>query len=243
MTIHFTIKQKLIGFAAVVIAALFGTGFCGYWGLNNLNNAMQVTVMNASAMKNHMDSDMMHDALRGDVYVALFEGPEASTATQQAIRNDIAEHASRFKENLNALSAMPLDTETQTALTRLREPLATYILSAEQIVNLALTDRAAALKQLDTFGTAFHTLELQMEQLGENFERIDGQGITAARDTANTSKLAIAWISAAATFRQISWASTGSSQMWGLPASWVAWASVFSGCCPVWPWAPAASWC
>ena len=47
---------------------------------------------------------------------------------------------------------------------------------------------------------------------------------------------------AAAIFRQISWARTGSSQIWGLPARWVSWAPALSGCFPVWPWAPAASW-
>jgi methyl-accepting chemotaxis protein len=195
MTIHFTIKQKLIGFAAFVIVALLGTGLIGYWGLNNLNNDMQVNVMNASAMKNHMDSDMMHDTLRSDVYIALFEGPEASAATKQAIRNELSGHASRFRENINTISALPLDAETQTALTRLREPLAAYILSAEQIVNLALTDREAAVKQLDTFGTAFHALELQMEQLGDHFETLNDQGMNAAHATVNTSELAIITIS------------------------------------------------
>ena len=96
MTLNITIKQKLTGFALIALVLLLGVGYSGYWGVRQLNQAMQVAVLDFSALRNHMESDMMHDALRADVYVALHAGPQASTADKQAIR-DAVEHLFEVK--------------------------------------------------------------------------------------------------------------------------------------------------
>ena len=188
MPFNLTIKQKLIGFALIVAAMLIGIGYAGSWGLSQLNAAMQATVLNSGALQNHMTGDMMHDALRADVYVALEAGPTASASDKQALRDELADHAKTFKEQLAKNDALPLDIETKAALAEVRAPLDAYIQSAERMVNQALEDSAVAKQHLGEFAVAFHTLEIQMEQLSTRFEKANAQGLTAAQDTVSTAQ-------------------------------------------------------
>ncbi len=57
-------------------------------------------VVSMSALRNHMETDMMHDALRADVYSAMLVGLGKSTSTATEVRDSINEHAGHFREVL-----------------------------------------------------------------------------------------------------------------------------------------------
>ncbi|MBS1217594.1 MAG: putative methyl-accepting chemotaxis sensory transducer [Proteobacteria bacterium] len=183
MAIHLTIKQKLIGYALLSTLLLLAMGYTGHWGVGQLGKALDDNTRNASALRNHMTADMMHDALRGDVLSALVAGETASADEKAAIRSDLAEHTNTFLDNLEQNDALPLDIETKAALGEVRAPLDAYIKSAQTLVSLALQDRNAAQQKLTDFGAAFHTLEVQMEALSERLEKVSAQGQTDAGAT------------------------------------------------------------
>ena len=183
MTMEITIKQKLTGFAIIVLLLLLGVGTSGYWGVRQLHQAMQIAVRDAAALRNHMESDMMHHALRADVYMALHAGPKATAAEKQVIRAAMAEHIKIFKDDLRKNDALPLDAATKTALAQVRGPLDIYIRNADLIVDLALTDSYTAETQLEEFVSAFDILQVQMVKLRNRFVSASEQGLLSSRST------------------------------------------------------------
>ncbi len=188
MSINLTIKQKLSGFAFVVIAFLLGTGYTGYLGVVQLNTALQTAIINSSALQNHMTADMMHDTLRADVYKAMTLGEGAADTDKQSTHDELAEHIKLFRDSLAGNNSLPLDIEIKTALVAVEAPLDAYIKSAERMVTLALQDSAAAKQQIDAFAADFHALENKMAELSDGIEKANEEDLTAANATAHTAK-------------------------------------------------------
>ena len=68
---QWTIKRKLLGLSSIGMLIALLVGLTGYWGLVQLNTSIDHMTMSDIALRNHMEGDMMHDALRADVLAAL----------------------------------------------------------------------------------------------------------------------------------------------------------------------------
>ena len=101
------IRQKMLACGAVSIAATLLVGGIGLWGQAQLSDALAANEINANALRNHMDGDMMHDALRADVLAAFLTAPGEATAATQ-VRDDLKEHSERFRKAMAENAALPL---------------------------------------------------------------------------------------------------------------------------------------
>jgi methyl-accepting chemotaxis protein len=168
--------------------SLLAMGYSGHWSTVQLGKAFDDNTRNAGALRSHMTADRMHAALRGDVLSALVAGETAGANEKTAIRADLAEHSTTFRHSLEQNDALPLDIQTKAALGEVRAPLEAYIKSAQTLVTLAFQDRSAAQRKLAEFGTAYHSLEAQMEALSERLETVNSQGQTDARATVSAAE-------------------------------------------------------
>ena len=66
-----SIRQKFIAFGGLVAVIALTIGAIGYWGINRQTRELEGVVVTSLALRNHMEGDMMHDALRADVLAAL----------------------------------------------------------------------------------------------------------------------------------------------------------------------------
>src|SRR5688572_9434088 len=64
----------------VAVAALLVVGGFGFAGQRGLLAVVSAQVTSSDALRNHMQADMMHDALRGDVIAALLAGAQQDEA-------------------------------------------------------------------------------------------------------------------------------------------------------------------
>ena len=74
----------------------------GMWIAVSLSGSLVRTGVQSSALRNHMQADMMHDALRGDVLAAILAGGSGSEEDRAKARTDLKEHVATFK---NAIAA------------------------------------------------------------------------------------------------------------------------------------------
>ncbi|WOB28374.1 MULTISPECIES: methyl-accepting chemotaxis protein [Xanthomonas] len=148
--------MHMLGVLVLVAAlALLTLGGVGYSGQRGLLEAIAAQVISSDALRNHMQADMMHDALRGDVTAGLLAASRQDDAGIAAARASLGEHAGEFRDAVQANRKLPLDPALRSELEAVAPALQAYIASAEQVMTLAEThaDSAAAYRDFtDKFG-------------------------------------------------------------------------------------------
>ncbi|MFP6848092.1 MAG: methyl-accepting chemotaxis protein [Pseudomonas sp.] len=158
------IRQKMIACGAISVLAAALLGSIGFWGQTRLASALSENQLSISALRNHLEGDMMHDALRADVLAAFYINPADSAAVEQ-LRNDLREHSEWFTRTLNDNAKLPLNEAIRQAISQSQPALKAYIQQADGIVSLALKDPQAARQQMAAFDTSFADLEEKNEAL------------------------------------------------------------------------------
>ncbi len=162
-----TIRTRLLLLCAFSIGAALVSASLGVWGVNDVYSAAETIKTRSSALRNHLEADMMHDALRADVLAALLA---ESAQERSAVSADLAEHSEHFESAIDANSSLDLPAEVRAALDEVRTPLHDYIDSARSMVALAARDRAGAKERLPDFLEVFTDLEGRMSAVSDAVE-------------------------------------------------------------------------
>ncbi|MBN9986968.1 methyl-accepting chemotaxis protein [Rhizobium laguerreae] len=162
-----SIQHKIIIASIAIFALAGGATGVGIWSASILSENNAEVARTAHILRNHMQADMMHDALRSDALASLLASNPAAGIDVDTVKADLAEHEASFREMLDANKALAADDKTKTILASVELPLIVYIASASQIVELAGKDPTAAMKALPDFMAQFSTLEAAMEQAGD----------------------------------------------------------------------------
>ena len=164
------IRQKMIACGAISVLAATLLGGLGFWGQMRLAAALAENELSVSALRNHLEGDMMHDALRADVLAAFYIEPGDSNAVSQ-VRTDLDDHSQWFQRTLQDNAALPLSADIKQAIAQSQPALTDYIAQAKRIVELALADPASARAQMPAFDQAFEELEEKNEALSGLIEQ------------------------------------------------------------------------
>ncbi len=168
---RFTIKQRLllINLATLVFVTLVGG--VGYYAVNVLDNSMDAISTNSSAMKDQLQADQAHDALRADVLAARLAAQKNDPAEIREVRQDTAEHIALFRKLVQDMDAASTDAEVHRAMTQVRPDVDRYLKSAEEMVSLSFSDPPAAQAKFAAFMDTFRVLEKSMAALSELIEK------------------------------------------------------------------------
>jgi len=163
-------RHLLLSLGLLGVGLTATVGAVGWWGLQALGASMDETVVATEATQAITLGDMMHDALRGDVFQALMH---AQSGAQEEVRHAQAQakaHAEGFLQHIHQLQQLPLPSELQQGVTRLEPTVARYVSKGQEISALALTDPAAAAGHLPEFLTLFSQLEKEQDVVTEGIE-------------------------------------------------------------------------
>ncbi|MEB0105810.1 methyl-accepting chemotaxis protein [Pseudomonas sp. MH9.3] len=186
-----TIRLRLMLLIATGLLTALVMSLAGYLGNTRMGEAVADNAVSMTVLRNHMEADMMHDALRADVLSAMLVGLGKSTSTKAEVTQSLREHAEHFRQVLGDNLKLPLDATLKTNLEKLKPSLDTYISAGERIVALALDNPEAARAELDTFNSAFSHLEEQMAALSEVIEGNTEQSGASTRQTLSNANLTL----------------------------------------------------
>jgi methyl-accepting chemotaxis protein len=157
-----TIGKRFLIAGVIAIIALAAVSVLGVWGTREaVKGSVQINTI-STAIRNHMEADMMHDALRGDVLYALREGKAGNKDSQAGITTSLTDHVKNFEEHIEANKALELPAEARQALDDIGPALPTYIEAAQKMTAQAFTDNYAAQRAFDDFIKVFEALEEKM---------------------------------------------------------------------------------
>jgi methyl-accepting chemotaxis protein len=184
-----TINHKVMGAGAAVMVLCTASAGAGLWSTTRLDGALRDANVSAAVLRNHMEADMMHDALRADVLSSQLAGDASSGIAIDDVRKDLAEHTELFRKSIADNDALATDPSSRAALAEIKAPLDTYIKSAGQMVDLAGTDRAQAIAAMPGFMKQFTTLEGAMSAASDKIEAASTAAAARAKSVALFSEI------------------------------------------------------
>jgi methyl-accepting chemotaxis protein len=167
-----TIKTRLLGMGALGLTAMLVTGAVGLVELRAVQTALGEANLGAGAIRNQLEADMMHDALRADVLAALHWAAKGAVdgAEMETIRTDLAEHGKVLRDNMAENAQLPLSPDTLEAVRGAQTSLEAYLAEAEKLVTAAGQDPGAAEAGFPVFMASFKQLETGMEAVSDVLE-------------------------------------------------------------------------
>lgn len=165
-----TMRAKLRAMAVMAAAGILAVAVAGEVALRIARGTTVDLVANNAAQRQQMDSDMMHDAMRGDVLESLVAGQQRDSAGVEAARAALREHATRFLASLEEAEAFVRGSEIAKMLPALRQEVSVYAAVSDSVQTVALVDPAEAQRRYARFLTAFSAVEDGMEQFGDQIQ-------------------------------------------------------------------------
>ena len=182
------------GLSAFLLAVTAGVGL---WVSGEQKAQLADVVVTSTALRNHMEADMMHDALRADVISALRDGMSGDAGARQEVESDLEEHVANFHDALDANSKLALGTDVKAALAEVAPKLDAYIAGAQKITQEAFDNPAAANADFPSFIEEFKALETAMGDVSGKIEAAvgDAQGHADSMGRVATISILVAAVS------------------------------------------------
>lgn len=156
-----TVGLRLHSINSVLLVALVVVSLVAWSALNSQQVSATAVVTLSRAQRLHQNADMMHDALRADVYQSLL--PELRSVSPAGVVESVAVHSARLRADLAAIEQLGLLDQVGIDAAGIRPEAEDYIAHARTVTGLAMTNRDAALKELPAFDRHFNELERSME--------------------------------------------------------------------------------
>ena len=154
-----------LGVLGVVLTALVGGA--GLFNAGRLSDAFDASINASLALSKSQEADMMHDAIRGDVLLTLFNAQKNNPAGMTEAEKGLKEHADNFAANIVAMQALPISDDVRALVAKAAPLVKVYVESAASIQAMARKDPAAAELEVPKFQKAFENLEVALEAQSE----------------------------------------------------------------------------
>ena len=162
-----SIRLRLLGLALLGPVTGLAVAAGGAYGLSLTLAGSQEIALAGQVLRNHMECDMMHDALRSDVLSALWGEEEASR--EEALQA-LVEHSQVFRDNLEQNRRLTNDPKLTSAFAKVEPEMQAYLQSASDLAALSVSDLPGAKAGYPKFLEAFEKLEGEMAALSDSVE-------------------------------------------------------------------------
>ena len=173
-------------------------GLVGWWGLKTLGTDMDSSTVITKALQSSADADMMHDAMRGDVYRALLSAAHGNAEGVKSAQADAVTHGQAFQQHIKDLLAQPLDRALLSQAQAMVSLIERYAAKTRDVSRQAGSDLEAAKSGLIEFQAVFEDIEQKMGTMSDVIAveaTRNAKGAQSSRATAERSLLAVTVIS------------------------------------------------
>ncbi len=178
--------QRSIGSLAVkaggiILGSTILAGVVGGAATWMLSDTLKRTTDVGEVLRNHLEADMMHDALRSDVLASLAATNPAYGLSVEDVKADLNEHVEHFRDMIETNAVLTRGNELESVIQAVKPDLERYVDTATKLVATSAVDEQAALAMLLGFFNDFRTLETAMSDASD---KISGVSTRAVADAA-----------------------------------------------------------
>ncbi|GAA0284149.1 methyl-accepting chemotaxis protein [Cryptosporangium japonicum] len=178
-----SVGQKLSAFGLLAVTGAVGVGVAGVHGLSEAHDSAERVLAANVLTRATLQADMDHDAIRGDVLLALVD-PQANLSE---VRGEFADHSAELRKLVEQVRDAGVSPAVTTAAETSLAAIDTYVSRAGALLDAAATDPVAARAQLPTFNQAFTAVEEALPTVADGVEAQadrDAARVDAARSDA-----------------------------------------------------------
>jgi len=159
-----SISQRLLLFGVVSVLCVANLGVLA---TTRIKEASALARFNDS-IRASVEADMMHDAIRGDVYAALL----ATTEQDRAVAADeLAAHSQTLKDRFGRIATNLADQPAvQSALTQASAEVDTYVADGQAVIAAASSDAGTDAPEFAAFKDQFLVLETNLSALSDTVQ-------------------------------------------------------------------------
>jgi methyl-accepting chemotaxis protein len=165
---------------AVIALLVLLTGVASIWSSRHQATALERMNKASELLRNHMEADMMHDAIRADVLSVLVAASGGETNLDET-RKDFADHSKLLVDNISNDTAYTESDTVSTEAKKIQEQVTRYVAAATEISQ----NPASAPAQFAGFIKDFRELENGMSAVSDAIEAhtndVKAQAESAAR--------------------------------------------------------------
>lgn len=162
-----TIGKKLTVLCALSLLTIAGFSARSYITSKRVAAGVEASTTFTIAMRNHMMSDMMHDAIRGDALAGIVAD---TPAERNAALSDFNEHVAVINEQLKQNAELPLNPTIHEALVDAQGDLDQYIKATRAHLEALVANPKSATVLPEPVKSAFEHLEVKLGKVGELIE-------------------------------------------------------------------------
>lgn len=166
-----SIATLVVGSGAAIAIATLAFFFLAWRSELALGQMQSTSDTMTQALRNHVEADMMHDAMRATVLAALEAGTTGDRKAAEDVRSDLKEYAG-WLDRLHASNRgldLPADVRAQIDATE--RSFDGYVAKVEQIVPIALRDPQAARRLMPDFNRTFKAMEAANERVSDSLQQ------------------------------------------------------------------------
>jgi methyl-accepting chemotaxis protein len=166
-----SIKIQLIVFSVIGLLFILIVGAVGLYSERQISAALQSNTIASAAMRNHMEADMMHDALRADVLAGALAAATKQFEQRKSIEKETGDHLQMFRRALLENEALALSPGIKSELKGVRPLVEAYLTDSQALVATAFTKPEELQVRLPKYMAAFEAVEGKMGQLSDSIEK------------------------------------------------------------------------
>lgn len=187
-----TLRARLRAVAMVGAVGILAVAIAGQAALQLARASTADLVTVNEAQRYQMDSDMMHDAMRGDVIAALLAAQRHDSAGVSSARTSLDEHSGRFLASLQKAETLVANPAIKNSMATLRKEVDAYATAARAVQAVALSSAVEAQVRYDQFGAQFSVVEDLMERFGDQIQA-DARDVQTSTSRQFTRATYIIW--------------------------------------------------
>jgi len=180
LRLNFRGRLLLLGVSGILGALV--VGLVSLRVQTHLGDLVDAQAVNTQALRNQLEADMMHDAIKADLYEALHARALGDEDKLAGARAGLDEHVAWFRRVVDENATLPLDTATAGAVAAVRPALDHYVAAAQSL--MVEVEGGNAAPDLADFDAAYDELATSMEATSGAIEA----AANAASDAATVAR-------------------------------------------------------
>lgn len=165
-----SISGSVNGMTGAMFLLVLAAGGISVWTSERQSATLSAASSVSHILRSHMDADMMHDAVRADIFVILDAARNAPGELDKNIA-ELSDHSALLVKNVHLDMQYRDDPAVSAAARAVTKDLAEYVAGAARIAKIARSDESGARRLLPMFNENFEALEGGMSKISDAIEQ------------------------------------------------------------------------
>ncbi|MBY0354118.1 MAG: HAMP domain-containing protein [Rickettsiales bacterium] len=158
------LQTKFLLSSGVLVSVIMGQVIVSGWAFRNNESRGVFQNQMSVIIQRHMEADMMHDAMRGDVLAAILAKQNGESDNILKAQSDLQDHHENFQSNLSKNQAESLPETINNDFSRAQSALEAYFAASSGVMQ--------ALKQGEDYHSSLRLFESKFEKMEVENESI-----------------------------------------------------------------------